>query len=70
MKYETIQKRREKADKLADLMLAKAKDSSVKHCVSEQHGANWAFVAGYLQSTIARLAASSPSAMKALEEML
>lgn len=63
MKYETIRKRREISDVLAKALVEKVKLRSEE---LNEGRLEWAFVAGYLESVLASVAAESPASMKHL----
>lgn len=66
MKVTTYLKRRDAAEILAKAMFEKAKERS-KACVGKE---DFAFIAGYLQSTLTSVACESPASMKRLAEMV
>ncbi len=63
MKYETIRNRREMSAALAKALVAKVKLRSEE---LNEGRLEWAFVAGYLESALASVAAESPASMKHL----
>jgi hypothetical protein len=63
MKYETIRNRREISDVLARALVEKVKLRSEE---LNEGRLEWAFVAGYLESVLASVAAESPASMKHL----
>jgi hypothetical protein len=67
MKYETIRKRRDLSDALSKALVAKVKLRAEE---LNEGRLEWAFVAGYLESAIASVAAESPSGLKRLAEMV
>ena len=63
MKYETIRNRREMSAALSKALVAKFKLRSEE---LNEGRLEWAFVAGYLESALASVAAESPASMKHL----
>jgi hypothetical protein len=67
MKYETILKRRDLSEALAKALVAKVKRRSEE---LNEGRMEWAFVAGYLESALATVAAESPASLKKIAEMV
>ena len=67
MKYETSLKRRREAEEFAKALLEKACRRSEE---LNEGRMEYAFVAGYLESALASVAAESPSALKVLKGMV
>ena len=67
MKYETQLKRRRDAETLAKALVAKVKLRSEE---LNDGRLEWAFVAGYLESALAQVAAESPASVKVLKGMV
>ena len=67
MKYETQLKRRREAEAFTKALVAKVKLRSEE---LNEGRLEWAFVAGYLGSALARVAAESPASVKVLKGMV
>lgn len=67
MKYETIRNRREMSAALSKALVAKVKLRSEE---LNDGRLEWAFVAGYLESALAQVAAESPASVKVLKGMV
>jgi len=67
MKYETELKRRREAEAFAKALVEKAKNRSQELYDGQL---NYAFVAGYLESALAQVAAESPASVKVLKGMV
>jgi len=67
MRYETQLKRRREAEALAKALVEKAKNRSQELYDGQL---NYAFVAGYLESALAQVAAESPASVKVLKGMV
>jgi hypothetical protein len=67
MKYETQLKRRREAEAFAKALVEKAKNRSQELYDGQL---NYAFVAGYLESALAQVAAESPASVKVLKGMV
>ena len=67
MRYENLLKRRREAEAFAKVLVEKAKNRS-----EELYDGQWnyAFVAGYLESALATVAAESPASVKVLKGMV
>ncbi len=70
MKYETSLKRRREAEVLAKALIEKAIRRAEELNVLGDSGNIYAFVAGYMESAIASVAAESPASLKALKGMV
>ena len=67
MRYETQLKRRHEAEAFAKALVEKARKRSEELNVGQL---NYAFVAGYLESALAQVAAESPASVKVLKGMV
>ena len=67
MRYETQLKRRREAEALAKALVEKVKLRSEE---LNDGRLEWAFVAGYLESALAQVAAESPASVKVLTGMV
>ena len=67
MRYETQLKRRREAEAFAKALVEKAKNRSEELYDGQL---NYAFVAGYLESALATVAAESPASVKVLKGMV
>jgi hypothetical protein len=67
MRYETQLKRRREAEAFAKALVEKAKNRSQELYDGQL---NYAFVAGYLESALAQVAAESPASVKVLKGMV
>ena len=67
MRYETQLKRRHEAEAFAKALVEKAKNRSEELYDGQL---NYAFVAGYLESALAQVAAESPASVKVLKGMV
>ena len=67
MRYETQLKRRREAEAFAKALVEKAKNRSEELYNGQL---NYAFVAGYLESALATVAAESPASVKVLKGMV
>jgi hypothetical protein len=67
MRYETQLKRRRDAEALAKALVEKVKLRSEE---LNDGRLEWAFVAGYLESALAQVAAESPASVKVLKGMV
>lgn len=67
MKYETELKRRYEAEAFTKALVEKAKNRSQELYDGQL---NYAFVAGYLESALAQVAAQSPASVKVLKGMV
>ena len=67
MRYETQLKRRREAEALAKALVEKVKLRSEE---LNEGRLEWAFVAGYLESALAQVAAESPASVKVLKGMV
>ena len=67
MRYETQLKRRHEAEAFAKALVEKAKNRSEELYDGQL---NYAFVAGYLESALATVAAESPASVKVLKGMV
>ena len=67
MRYETQLKRRREAEALAKALVEKAKNRSEELYDGQL---NYAFIAGYLESALAQVAAESPASVKVLKGMV
>jgi hypothetical protein len=67
MRYETQLKRRREAEALAKALVEKVKLRSEE---LNDGRLEWAFVAGYLESALAQVAAESPASVKVLKGMV
>lgn len=67
MKYETQLKRRREAEAFTKALVEKAKNRSQELYDGQL---NYAFVAGYLESALAQVAAESPASVKVLKGMV
>ena len=67
MRYENQLKRRREAEVLAKALVEKAKNRSEE---LNDGQLNYAFVAGYLESALAQVAAESPASVKVLKGMV
>ena len=67
MRYETQLKRRREAEAFAKALVEKAKNRSEELYNGQL---NYAFVAGYLESALAQVAAESPASVKVLKGMV
>lgn len=70
MKYETSLKRRREAEVLAKALVEKAIRRAKELNVLGNYGDIYAFVAGYMESAMATVAAESPASLKALKGMV
>lgn len=70
MKYETSLKRRREAEVLAKALIEKAIRRAEELNVLGDRGNIYAFVAGYMESAMATVAAESPASLKALKGMV
>lgn len=70
MKYETSLKRRREAEVLAKALIEKAIRRAEELNVLGDSGNIYAFVAGYMESAMATVAAESPASLKALKGMV
>lgn len=70
MKYETSLKRRRESEVLAKALVEKAIRRAEELNVLGNSGDIYAFVAGYMESAIASVAAESPASLKALKGMV
>ncbi len=70
MKYETSLKRRRESEVLAKALVEKAIRRAEELNVLGNSGDIYAFVAGYLESAIASVAAESPASINALKGMV
>ena len=70
MKYETSLKRRREAEVLAKALIEKAIRRAKELNVLGNSGDYYAFVAGYMESAIASVAAESPASIKVLKDMV
>lgn len=70
MKYETSLKRRREAEVLAKALVEKAIRRAKELNVLSNNGDYYAFVAGYMESAMATVAAESPASLKALKGMV
>ncbi len=70
MKYETSLKRRRESEVLAKALVEKAIRRAKELNVLGNSGDIYAFVAGYLESAIASVAAESPASINALKGMV
>jgi hypothetical protein len=67
MRYETQLKRRREAEAFTKALVEKAKNRSQDLYEGQL---NYAFVAGYLESALAQVAAESPASVKVLKVMV
>jgi|APGre2960657373_1045057.scaffolds.fasta_scaffold238103_2 hypothetical protein len=67
MRYETQLKRRREAEAFTKALVEKAKNRSQELYDGQL---NYAFVAGYLESALAQVAAESPASVKVLKGMV
>jgi hypothetical protein len=67
MRYETQLKRRREAEAFTKALVEKAKNRSQELYDGQL---NYAFVAGYLESALAQVAAESPASVKVLKVMV
>ena len=67
MKYETMRNRRVLSEALAKALVVKATRRSEE---LNEGRVEWAFVAGYLESALATVAAESPASLKKIAEMV
>ena len=67
MRYENFLKRRREAEAFAKALVEKARKRSEE---LNDGQLNYAFVAGYLESALAQVAAESPASLKALKGMV
>ena len=67
MRYETQLKRRREAEAFAKALVEKARNRSEELYDGQL---NYAFVAGYLESALAQVAAESPASVKVLKGMV
>ena len=67
MRYETQLKRRREAEAFAKVLVEKARKRSEELYDGQL---NYAFVAGYLESALAQVAAESPASVKVLKGMV
>ena len=67
MRYETQLKRRREAEAFAKVLVEKARKRSEE---LNDGQLNYAFVAGYLESALAQVAAESPASVKVLKGMV
>ena len=67
MRYETQLKRRREAEAFAKALVEKARKRSEE---LNDGQLNYAFVAGYLESALAQVAAESPASVKVLKGMV
>ena len=67
MKYETSLKRRREAEAFAKALVEKAVARSLE---LNEGRLEYAFVAGYMESAMATVAAESPASLKALKGMV
>jgi hypothetical protein len=67
MKYETIRNRQREAEAFTKALVEKAKNRSEE---LNEGRLEWAFVAGYLESALAQVAAESPASVKVLKGMV
>ena len=67
MRYETQLKRRREAEAFAKALVEKARKRSEE---LNDGQLNYAFVAGYLESALATVAAESPASVKVLKGMV
>jgi hypothetical protein len=67
MRYENLLKRQREAEVLAKALVEKAKNRSEE---LNDGQLNYAFVAGYLESALAQVAAESPASVKVLKGMV
>ena len=70
MKYETSLKRRREAEVLAKALIEKAIRRAEELNVLGDSGNIYAFVAGYMESAMATVAAESPASLKVLKGMV
>lgn len=70
MKYETVLKRRRESEVLAKALVEKAIRRAKELNVLGNSGDIYAFVAGYMESAIASVAAESPASIKVLKDMV
>lgn len=70
MKYETVLKRRRESEVLAKALVEKAIRRAKELNVLSDYGDYYAFVAGYMESAMATVAAESPASLKALKGMV
>lgn len=70
MKYETVLKRRRESEVLAKALIEKAISRAKELNVLGNSGDIYAFVAGYMESAIASVAAESPASIKVLKDMV
>ena len=70
MKYETVLKRRRESEVLAKALIEKAIRRAKELNVLGNSGDIYAFVAGYMESAMASVAAESPASLKALKGMV
>lgn len=70
MKFETSLKRRREAEVLAKALIEKAIRRAEELNVLGDSGNIYAFVAGYMESAMATVAAESPASLKALKGMV
>jgi hypothetical protein len=67
MRYENLLKRQREAEVLTKALVEKAKNRSEELYDGQL---NYAFVAGYLESALATVAAESPASVKVLKGMV
>lgn len=70
MKYETLAKRRRESEVLAKALVEKAIRRAEELNVLGNSGDIYAFVAGYMESAMATVAAESPASLKSLKGMV